>query len=86
MVDTGAVLLLLPQDLVEVLGLQIVERTVVVLAGPIGCGILIGQVILERLDLICDPLKRTVTPRPESPYMPTLSYLNSRDVVIGQTI
>lgn len=42
------------------------------LVGPPGCEALIGQLILERLDLICDPGRRTVTVRPESPYWPTL--------------
>jgi len=27
---------------------------------------------MESFDLICDPLKRTLTPRPESPFLPTL--------------
>lgn len=104
-VDTGAVMILLPQDLVEKLGLTILDRTVVTLAddrhvemdiagtfeltiagrkwrtdclvGPPGCTPLIGQLVLERLDLIVDPLKRTVTPRPESPYLPTLNLKSS---------
>jgi len=99
-VDTGAVMMLLPQDLVENLGLEMAGKTIVTLAdetkreldvakrvavtiagrqwetdclvGPPACEPLIGQLILERLDLILDPLKRTVTPRPESPYLPTL--------------
>ena len=54
LVDTGAVMMLLPQDLVEDLGLPIVGRR------------------MECLDLIPDPLKRTLTPRPESPYLPTI--------------
>jgi clan AA aspartic protease len=93
-------MMLLPQDLVENLGLDIAGKTIVTLAdetkreldvakmititiagrqwetdclvGPLGCEPLIGQLILERLDLILDPLKRTITPRPESPYLPTL--------------
>lgn len=100
-VDTGAVVTLLPQDLVEALGLRVREKTVVLLAddrkvemdvaeglritvagrtwatdclvGPPGCAVLLGQLVLERLDLIVDPLKRTVTPRPESPWLPTLN-------------
>ena len=96
----GAVLMLLPQELVEALGLRRVDKAVVALAddrkvemdmagsigltilgrtmvtdclvGPLGCEPLIGQVVLERLDLIPDPLKRTLSPRPESPYLPTL--------------
>lgn len=100
-VDTGAVVSLLSQDLVEALGLRRRERTVVLLAderkvemdvaeglritvagrtwvtdclvGPPGCAPLLGQLVLERLDLIVDPLRQTVTPRPESPWLPTLN-------------
>lgn len=99
-VDTGAVMMLLPQDMVEALGLQAFGKIVVALAndqkieleqagtltltvagrdmktdclvGPPGCEALIGQIVLERLDLIVDPVKRTLTPRPESPFLPTL--------------
>lgn len=100
-VDTGAVVSLLSQDLVEALGLRYREKTVVLLAddrkvemdvadglritvagrtwvtdclvGPPGCALLLGQLVLERLDLIVDPLRQTVTPRPESPWLPTLN-------------
>lgn len=99
-VDTGAVMMMLPQDLVDNLGLRSLGKTTATLAneekiemsvagtvditiagrswktdclvGPPGCEPLIGQLILERLDLITDCAKRTVTPRPESPYRPTL--------------
>ncbi|MEW6557145.1 MAG: aspartyl protease family protein [Elusimicrobiota bacterium] len=100
LVDTGAVMVLLPQDLVEKLGLRKFGKAIITLAneekveldkagtvaltigdrqmktaclvGPPGCEPLIGQLVLEELDLIPDPLKRTITPRPESPYLPTL--------------
>ena len=100
LVDTGAVMMLLPQDVVEVLGLDKIDRAIVTLAneekveldvagtvsltllnrkmktdclvGPPQCEPLIGQLVLERLDLILDPLKRTITARPESPYVPSL--------------
>ena len=100
LVDTGAVMMLLPQDLVEALGIERRDRAIVTLAndekieldvagmvaltignrrwttdclvGPPQCEPLIGQLVLERLDLIIDPLKRTITPRPESPYIPSL--------------
>lgn len=100
LVDTGAILMLLPQDLVEKLGLRSIGRSIVTLAneekielekagglhitiydremvtsclvGPPGCEPLVGQIVLEELDLICDPVKRTLVPRPESPYLPTL--------------
>ena len=42
------------------------------LVGPPGCEPLLGQVVLEELDLIVDPLQQQLTPRPESPYLPTL--------------
>ncbi len=98
--DTGAVMLALPQDVVEKLGLRS-RRTVVVsyaddrkeerpvagavtikigdramttecIVGPTLSEALIGQVIVEELDLIADPQKRTLSPRPESPIYPSL--------------
>lgn len=100
LVNTGAVMLLLPQEMVEALGLEKIGRAIVTLAneekieldvagtlsltirdrkmktdcliGPPQCEPLIGQIILERLDLIIDPLKRTIVFRPESPYLPSL--------------
>jgi hypothetical protein len=42
------------------------------LVGPPQCEPLIGQLVLERLDLIVDPLKQQVSPRPESPFLPSL--------------
>jgi clan AA aspartic protease len=100
LVDTGAVMILLPQDIVETLGLGKIEKAIVVLAneakiemdvmgpialtianrrmttdclmGPPRCEPLIGQLVMERLDLVIDPLKRTLTARPESPYLPLL--------------
>ncbi len=99
-VDTGAVMLMLPQDVVEKLGLKI-RRTVVVsyaderkeersVAGPLTIKIgdrfmstdcivgpplsepLIGQVVMEELDLVADCANRTLGPRPESPIYPLL--------------
>lgn len=100
LVNTGAVMALLPQDLVERLGLPTNGSIIVTLAneqrvelprarhlslaigdremdtdclvGPPQCEPLVGQLVLERLDLIVDPLQRTVTPRPESPFLPSL--------------
>lgn len=99
-VDTGAVMLLLPQDLVENLGLEKIGQVIVSLAdeqkieldraaglsvtiagrtmqadclvGPPGCEPLISQIILEELDLISDPVRKTLVVRPESPFLPTL--------------
>ena len=99
-VDTGAVMLVLPQNVVERLGLEI-RRTVIAsyaderkeehpVAGPLTIRIgnrfmstdcvvgpplsepLIGQIVLEALDLIADCTNRTLTPRPESPDYPLL--------------
>jgi clan AA aspartic protease len=99
-VDTGAVMLVLPQDVVDVLGL-LTDRTVIVayaderkeerpVAGPIRVTVagrsmitecvvgpplsepLIGQIILEELDLLADCQRKTLTPRPESPNFPLL--------------
>src|SRR5438067_1967640 len=91
LVDTGAVLILLPQDMVEALGLHTVDKMVVALAndqrvemalagplrltavgrsmltdclvGPPRCETLLGQIVLERLDLIVDPTRRRLTVR-----------------------
>ena len=99
LVDTGAVLVLLPQDMVETLGLEQIDKAVVTLAddrnvempragplvvtvlgrtmhtdclvGPPGCEALLGQLVLEGLDLIIDPTKRQITVRPESPFLPS---------------
>ncbi len=99
-VDTGAVMLVLPQDAVDKLGLTY-RRTVVVsyaderkeelpVAGPLTIKIgdrfmstdcivgpptseaLVGQVVMEELDLIADCGRRTLRPRPESPIYPLL--------------
>ena len=97
-VDTGAVTLMLPQNVVERLGLK-TRRTVVVtyaderkeerpVAGPVTIEIcdrfmsidcvvgpplsqpLIGQVVLESLDLIADCTKQTLLPRmPDYPLL-----------------
>ena len=100
LVDTGAVMTLLPEDLADSLGLERNGKVVVTLAndqkielpiaqplnltingrsmvtdclvGPPQCEPLIGQIVLERLDLIVDPFKKTLIPRPESPYLPSL--------------
>ena len=100
LVDTGAVMTLLPQDVVEALGLSLDGKIIVTLAneerielprarllsltigdrqmdtdclvGPPQCEPLLGQLVLERLDLIVDPVKHVVSPRPESPFLPSL--------------
>ena len=97
LVDTGAVMLCLPEDVARFLGLERFDETVGTLAtgekksldiaGPVTLEIagrkmatdcivlppiseaLIGQLVLERLDLIADAPRHEVYPRhPESPY------------------
>jgi len=99
-VDTGAVMLMLPQDVVDALGLR-TRRDVIVsyaderkekrpvagvvtltignramatecIVGPPLSEPLIGQVVLEELDLLPDCQHRTLAPRPESPHYPLL--------------
>lgn len=97
-VDTGAVMLVLPQNIVERLGLETLRTAIVTyaderrdersVAGPVALEIgdrfmvaecvvgpplsepLIGQIVLEALDLIADCANRTLTPR--TPDYPTL--------------
>ena len=99
-VDTGAVMLVLPEDVVGRLGLRTRGKVVVTyaderrelrqVAGPVTVQIgdrgmiaeciigpplsepLIGQVVLESLDLVADCANRTLGPRPESPDYPLL--------------
>lgn len=99
-VDTGAVMIFLPQDEVEKLGLEPSKKVVVTYAderkeerwaakgievtignrsmvtdciiGPPLCEPLLGQLVLEELDLIVDAQNKTVGPRPESPNLPLL--------------
>ncbi len=102
-IDTGATMLVLPQDIVEKLGLQKVDERRVRYANnqiqirPIYRGVilelkgregifdvlcevkvaepLVGQIVLETLDLIVDPITKTVKPNPKSPDMPTAEIL-----------
>ena len=98
--DTGAVMLVLPENVVGRLGLR-TQREVVVtyaderreirsVAGPVRVEIanrfmtadcivgpplsepLIGQIVMEGLDLVADCTNRTLAPRPESPDLPLL--------------
>ena len=99
-VDTGAVMLVLPENVVTRLGLEMQREVVVTyaddrketrpVAGPVTVRIgnrfmntdcivgqplsepLIGQIVLEALDLVADCTNRTVGPRPESPDSPLL--------------
>ncbi len=102
-VDTGATMLVLPQDVVNELGLRrIGERRVRyannqiqlkpvyrgvilklkgrdgifdVLSEVQGSEPLLGQIVLEALDLIVDPITKTVIPNPRSPDMPMTEIL-----------
>lgn len=101
LVDTGATMLILPQEVVERLGLKASRKVIVTYAdgrrderdvagvavikigerhtnancivGPPNSVALIGQVVLEELDLIVDPREQKLSPRPESPFLPSLS-------------
>ncbi|MEW6380078.1 MAG: aspartyl protease family protein [bacterium] len=97
LVDSGSTMLVLPQDLVEQLGLKRLDKVIVTYAderkeerevagvamvrvenritpvncvvGPPGSEGLLGQTILEELDLIVDCKEGKLRPRPESPYL-----------------
>jgi predicted aspartyl protease len=99
LVDTGAVMVLLAEDVVHRLGLEIGKPAVVTLAndqtvemktagpvtieiedrsmpvnclvGPPLCEPLIGQLVLEGLDLIVDCQRQQLTFRPSSPAYPS---------------
>ena len=98
--DTGAVMPMLPENVVGRLGLERRREVVVTYAGerketrpvvgPLTIRIgnrfmntdcivgpplskpLIGQIVLEALDLAADCTNRTLSPRPESPDSPLL--------------
>jgi|SRR5919197_4550408 clan AA aspartic protease len=100
LVDSGAVMLVLPQDLVEALGLREVGKAIVTYAderkeerplagvvtvrvgnrttslncvvGPPNSEPLLGQVVLETMDLLVDCTGGRLVPRPESPFLPLL--------------
>jgi len=102
-IDTGATMLVLPQTIVDELGLRKigdrrvkyannqtqvkpVYRGVVVgikgrdgisdvLAEVEGAEPLVGQIVLEALDLVVDLTAKTVIPNPRSPDMPMVEIL-----------
>lgn len=102
-IDTGATMLVLPQNLVDELGLRKIRDARVryannttelksvygvvtaevkgrvgnfdVLAEVEGTQPLVGQVVLEVLDLVADPGTRTLMPHPRSPDMPMVEIL-----------
>ena len=99
-VDTCAVMSMLPEEWVNTLGLDELETVSVryaneeseerpvagvatltiggrtmqaeFIVGPPGSEMLIGQLVLERLDLLADCANQTLVPRPESPDRPLL--------------
>ena len=99
-VDTGANMLALPEDIVSRLGLRpagsivatyadgrrdelpVAARLIVRIGDrwmstecvvlPQGADALVGQLVMERLDLIADCRARTLHPRPESPDLPLM--------------
>jgi len=102
-VDTGAIMLAIPESVSSAVGLIPTgsfvagmadgARTRLPVAGPVditikgrtmtteaailpsGTEILIGQIVLERLDLFVDCRGQTLVPRPESPDIPLLNML-----------
>jgi len=106
LVDTGAVMLVLPQDLVEALGLREEGKAIVTCAderreerplagivtvrvgnrstnincvvGPPSSEPLLGQIVLETLDLLVDAVQQKLIPRPESPFLPVLKVKSVR--------
>ena len=102
-IDTGATMLVVPQNIVDALGLKRVRETRVryannqteaksiygvvtveiqgrtgnfdVLAEKEGSQPLVGQVVLETLDLVVDPRTRKLKPNPLSPEMPMVELL-----------
>lgn len=102
-IDTGATMLVLPQNLIDQLDLRKIREAKVkyannkvelkgvygavileikgrrgtfdVLAEEVGSQPLIGQIVLEVLDLVIDPTTRTVIPNPRSPEMPMVEIL-----------
>jgi len=62
------------RDIAGVAAITIGARTVNLdcIVGPPASEPLIGQVVLEEMDLIVDPRNQCLTPRPESPELPLL--------------
>lgn len=102
-IDTGATMLVLPQNIVESLNLRKMRSVNVryannqtelksiygivtveikgragefnVLAETAGCQPLVGQIVLEQLDLLVEPGARRVIPNPRSPEIPMVEIL-----------
>jgi clan AA aspartic protease len=104
-IDTGATMLVLPQNIVEALNLRKMREVSVryannktevkpiygvvtveiqgragefnVLEEPDGSQPLVGQVVLEQLDLVVEPTAKRVIPNPRSPEMPMVEILSA---------
>ncbi|MFQ5708407.1 MAG: hypothetical protein ACE5HO_13200 [bacterium] len=102
-IDTGATMLVLPQNIIDLLDLKKMREVNVkyasnstqvksvygvvtveikgragefnVLAEAEGSQPLVGQIVLEQLDLVVDPSSRTVMPNPRSPETPMVEIL-----------
>jgi predicted aspartyl protease len=59
-------------DLTEVVGFVINDRRTTEEALVLGNEVLIGQTVLERLDLLVDPVNRQLIPNPAHPNEPVL--------------
>ena len=98
--DTGAIMLALPEDIVNQLGLERIDSIATTFADgrrgelpvagllivrigerwmstecivlPQGTDALVGQLVMERLDLVADCVAQTLHPRPESPDRPLM--------------
>ena len=105
LVDTGATLLVIPEEIAAFLGLPEIGRRPIKLADgripsfpvvgglfieilgrqmtcdavvmPIGTTILIGQIVLEALDLVVDPKSRDVFVNPDHPDGPMAEALSA---------
>ena len=103
LIDTGATMMALPQDIVDELGLKKIREAAVkyadtrtqkksIYAGLVvglkgrtgnfeavaevnGTDALVGQIVLETLDLIVDPGNRALTRNPRSPELPMIELL-----------
>jgi clan AA aspartic protease len=103
LVDTGATMLALPEEVVEAVGVPVAghrrvrdalgvthsvpwvgglrieivgrEMTCDALVIPRGATALIGQIVLEALDLVVDPRNQELRVNPESPDMPLLDLM-----------
>jgi clan AA aspartic protease len=108
-IDTGATMVVLPQNIVDQLGLKKIRETKVkyannkvesksvygvatvelkgrsanldILAEVEGSQPLIGQVLLELLDLVVDPRTRKLMANPLSPEMPMVEILGVTQLV-----